>query len=131
MARHWSDAYVGRRYVRGQYDCAALAADVQQEVFGRAVDLPAERPHDLRAQAAAVAGVMVQHAEPVERAVEGCLALLRKGPAARPWHVGVYFERGGEGWILHATASSGQAISTRVRALHLLGYQIEGYYQWV
>ena len=46
MPRHWADTYIGRPYVTGQHDCAALAAEVLRDQFGRRVELPADRPHD-------------------------------------------------------------------------------------
>lgn len=127
---HWSDAYIGRPYLRGQYDCAALASDVQREVFGRAVDLPAERPADPAGSAALIARLQASHARRLAGPEEGAVVLMRRGSLARPWHVGTYFESGGEGWILHSTSAAGGATAMRVRDIARFGFQIEGYYLW-
>lgn len=126
---HWSARYVGRPYVAGADDCAALAAAVQREVFGRDVALPAERPSHLPEAAKMIAAVERDHGRPIAEPVEGCIVLMRKGQHARPWHVGVYFAQGGEGWVLHATSRAG-AIATRIRQLPALGLSVEGYYEW-
>lgn len=39
-AAHWSDKYLGRPYLRGEFDCADLVVEVAQAEFGRAVALP-------------------------------------------------------------------------------------------
>lgn len=127
---HWSARYVGRPYVPNRDDCAQLAADVQREVFGRDVTLPAERPAGIREAAQLIAQIERDHGRRIEAPAEGCVVLMRRGKEARPWHVGVYFEQGGEGWVLHATKTSGQAIATRVRQLPMTGLQIEGFYEW-
>lgn len=127
---HWSARYVGRPYVPHQDDCAKLAADVQREVFGREVALPAERPAGAREAAQLIAQIERDHGCRIDAPVEGCVVLMRRGQAVRPWHVGVYFAQGGEGWVLHATQSSGQAITTRIRQLPMMGLQIEGFYEW-
>lgn len=126
---HWSARYIGRPYVAHRDDCAALAADVQREVFGREVTLPAERPADLRDAATMIAAVEHDHGTPIPEPVEGCVVLMRKGQHARPWHVGVYFEQGGDAWVLHALERRG-TIATRIRQLPALGLHVEGYYEW-
>lgn len=39
-AAHWSDKYLGRPYLRGEFDCADLVVEVARAEFGRAVALP-------------------------------------------------------------------------------------------
>ena len=39
-AAHWSDKYLGRPYLRGEFDCADLVVEVARTEFGRAVALP-------------------------------------------------------------------------------------------
>lgn len=128
---HWSEAYIGRPYIPGSYDCAALAADVQRDVFGRAVAIPGERPHDPAASAALLAAVQADHACRLDVPREGAIVLMRRGSFSRPWHVGTYFEQGGEGYILHSTRSAGAATVVRVRDLARFGLQIEGFYTWI
>lgn len=130
MPRHWADTYIGRPYVPGQHDCAALAVEVLRDQFGLHVELPADRPHDPAQAARVIAGLQGAHAKAIPGPVEGCAVLLRRGPIARPWHIGIYYQRAGEGHVLHTTRQT-SAISTRVRDLARLGYQIEGYYTWI
>ena len=62
-----AQGYVGREYVPGQYDCAHLAIDVQREVFGRHISLPA--PHRL-GRAGQVAQIRALRDELAGRAAE-------------------------------------------------------------
>lgn len=128
---HWSEAYVGRPYVAGSDDCAALAVAVQREVFGRVVDIPGERPCGLAESAALIARLQVDHAQRIEVPVDGTVVLMRRGACSRPWHVGTYFDAAGEGWILHSTASAGAATVIRLRDLSRFGLQVEGFYTWI
>lgn len=128
---HWSETYIGRPYVPGTYDCAALAADVQREVFGRPVAIPGERPDDPAASAAMLVSLQADHARRLDEPEEGAVVLMRRGPLARPWHVGTYFEQGGEGCILHTTRSAGAATVVRLRDLARFGLSVEGYYTWI
>lgn len=130
MSAHWSDAYVGRPYVPGVTDCAELAAAVQREVFGRPVEIPAERPDSPESGAALIARLQHDHAVPIAAPVEGCAVLLRRGAIARPWHIGTYFERAGEGYILHSTRAAGAATVVRLRDIGRFGFQVEGFYAW-
>lgn len=127
---HWSGRYVGKPYVAQQDDCAELAAQVQREIFGRDVTIPAERPAGVREGAKMIAAIMRDHGRPLDSPVEGCIVLMRRGQHVRPWHVGVYFYASCEGWVLHATETAGEAITTRLRQLPALGFQVEGFYEW-
>jgi hypothetical protein len=113
------------------YDCAALAVDVQREVFGRPVVIPGERPDDPAASAALLAAVQADHAQRIDAPHEGAIVLMRRGTLARPWHVGTWFELAGDAWVLHTTRTAGAATVARVRDLGRFGFQIEGYYTWV
>ena len=125
---HWSEAYVGLPYVPGEQDCAELVARVQREVFGRAVTVPRERaagPFGLSAQISAGARDL---ATPVEAPADGdAVLMLVRGL----WHVGVWFEQAGEGWVLHALRRSGMVVTHRMRDLPQAGIRVEGFYRMV
>lgn len=126
---HWSDVYLGRPYLPGEYDCAALAVDVQRDVFGRRVDLPAERPADPQTSAALLSVLQADHVVRLADPEEGCIVLMRRG-AEGEWHVGTWFCAVAEGWVLHLTRTPLGATVAKVRVLARLGFQIEGYYRW-
>lgn len=124
---HWSDAYVGRPYVRGEQDCGHLAAAVAREVYGRDVRLPEARPRNSAELSDLVARLRADHGERVAQPAEGDAVLMLCG--AR-WHVGVFLRLAGEDWVLHNLKGVGSAVRTRLRGLEALGLRVEGYYRW-
>lgn len=144
MMSHWSDAYVGRPYVEGEFDCAELARTVNREVFGRAIRLPAERWHAGKAGAARLMAMRAQiedgkadYGVPTDAPQDGDAVLLYS--RARLAHIGLYClipqglpsVVGGAAWVLHAADDARQAVRTRLRELERLGYRLEGYYTWI
>lgn len=122
---HWSDAYVGLPYIPGEQDCAELVARVQREVFGRAVTVPRERAGGPFGASAQVSAGARDLAEPVEAPVDGDAVLMQ---VRGLWHVGVWFELAGEGWVLHALRRPGQVVTHRMRDLPAAGIRVEGFY---
>lgn len=132
---HWSDRYVGRPYIEGTADCAALAQDVRAEVFGRPVALPAARDYigkegiaKVRAMNAQIEAHALDYGTPTDCPADGDAVLLVS--RGRLDHIGLFCLIGREPWVLHAATGIDQVIRTRVRELHLYGYRVEGYYQW-
>lgn len=135
---HWSDAYVGRAWVPGQFDCADLAQAVRADVFGHAIPLPSERTYlglvgaarinAMRDQVRSLKDDFARRIEPGE-AVEGdAVLLVGRG---RPDHIGIVCDIEGARWVLHAAAGPRQVVRTRLRDLGLAGYDIEGFYRWL
>jgi phosphatidylserine/phosphatidylglycerophosphate/cardiolipin synthase-like enzyme len=132
--QHWSQRYVGRPYIEGEFDCGELARTVQREVFGREIALPTERGYmgkkgaeKFRAMAAQIDTEKTRIAERTEAPQEGDAVLL----VARGYlqHVGVYCLIG-EPWVLHAADTARQVLLARVRELAAKGLRVEGYYRW-
>lgn len=129
--------YVGTPYVPGEFDCADLAAQVQREVFGRAVALPVHRarPAGARGQAREILGLRDALAEPIDLPADGAGALLwepdgEEGQDLRLWHIGTVFLHAGEVWVLHNSAKLGSAALHRLSDLKRWGLRLEGYYAW-
>ena len=124
-------AYVGKDYVTGQFDCADLAVLVQREVFGRAVHLPTH-PQGRATQRAAV----LRHRDAVATKVDvpftGAAVLFsaenQKGDTA--WHIGTVALHKGEVWVLHNSYETGGVRMNRLQDLCRWGMRLEGYYAW-
>lgn len=125
---HWSEKYVGRPYVRDDYDCGALAIEVQNCEFGRDITDLIEREQGLRARSAQIAELKAAYAEPTVLAEEGDgVLMISRGSL---WHIGIYTEIAAVPYVLHAMENAGQVCLHRVRDLAGLGLQVEGYYRW-
>lgn len=123
--------YVGRPYRAGIYDCAHLAADVQREVFGRTVALPAVHPKGSAGQRREINGLRDEIALKVDARFDGCAALLyAPGVFAPIWHIGTVADFRGEAWVLHNSAKLGSACLHRLKDLQRWGMSLEGWYAW-
>lgn len=125
---HWSDKYIGRPYVAGSYDCAALAAEVAQAEFGRAVRLPQDRPTGHFAQSAEIDALQDDYAVPVTDPQEGDPVLMKC--RGRLSHIGVWCLIDGEPYILHAMRNAGHVVRHRLRDLARVNLDFAGAYQW-
>lgn len=126
-----AQGYVGREYVPGQYDCAHLAIDVQREVFGRHISLPA--PHRLgrAGQVAQIRALRDELAVRIGTAVHGCGVLITTPLDAGPqWHIGTVLIHRGETWVLHNSAHIGSAALNLIADFARRGQRIEGFYRW-
>lgn len=134
---HWTDPYVGRRYVEGAFDCGELARVVQREVFDREIRLPAARDYDFaggplekfRLMAGQIERCKDDVAERVDVPQEGDGVLLVTRGYRQ--HIGLHCAIGGERWVLHASDGTGQVVLQRERDLPLRGAAVEGYYRWI
>jgi len=124
---HWSDRYLGLPYRRGTNDCAALAARVVREQFGRALHLPCERPPGARLRGEQIASLRGDYGVPTDDPRDGDAVLMRCGAG---WHLGIYCELAGEPHVLHALARGRQVSRHRLRDLARLGLEVEGFYRW-
>lgn len=130
------ERYVGLAYRPGVFDCADLACLVLAEVFGRQVRLPADRnrPTDPRGQLREIRGWLPSVARrralaPVPQdAHDGDGVLLAAGGVVR--HIGVACWLAGELYVLHNHGEATGSVLTRWRELRLLGYSVEGVYEW-
>ncbi|WP_115540039.1 peptidoglycan endopeptidase [Xanthomonas campestris] len=111
-------------------DCADLVVQVQHELFGREVQMPARRPRGAAGQVA-LGELSQASAVATTTPVDGDLVLMFDKGQIRPGHVGVFFYLAHEGWVLHTTSALGSSWLHRVRELPDYGARIEGYYTWV
>jgi hypothetical protein len=125
---HWSERYVGQRYVKDSMDCAGWAARILAEQFGKRLELPSERAQGLRPRSRQIAEQRDHFAARTEHPAEGDgVLMLSRGNL---WHIGIYAVIAGEGWVVHAMEGFGQVVCHRVRQLELQGLKLEGYYRW-
>lgn len=129
-----AERYVGLAYQPGVFDCLDLALQVQREVFGRAVALPAgcSRPGGARGQAREIARWRDALARPLAMPVTGTGVLLwEPDDGGRLWHIGTVFVHGGEVWVLHNSFAMGCVALQRLTDLQRWGLRFEGYYEWL
>lgn len=122
-----AQAFVGREYVPGEYDCAHLAVDVQRSVFARHVTLPAVHRQGRAGQAVQIKACRDELAQRIDAPQQGCGVLFDSGDC---WHIGTVFFFKGEPWVLHGSARMGSAALNRLRDLPLRGLKVEGFYLW-
>ncbi len=126
---HWAERYVGEPYIEGENDCAALAARVQFEVFGRRIGLPTERLSDHRGWSRQIEIHRADYAIPTDLPQDGdAVLMIGRG---RLNHIGIYAHINGSGYVLHAMKSAGHVVLHRIRDLDRYGLQVEGFYKWL
>ena len=125
---HWSEKYIGRPYIEGQYDCAELAIEVARNEFGLNVELLTERAIGLRAQSEQINACQADFADPTDDPKDGDPVLMIS--RGRFSHIGVLSIIDGERWILHAMKNAGMVVLHQERNLKNINLEIEGYYTW-
>jgi hypothetical protein len=124
-------AYVGREYLPGVYDCAHLAADVQADLFGRHVALPGTHPAGTAGQRRVIRAMRDELAAEIAVPFPGCAVLLTEPtPEGELLHIGTVALRHGEPWVLHNSAKLGSAHLHRLHDLQRWGMHFVGYYAW-
>jgi hypothetical protein len=123
-----AQAYVGTPYIEGEFDCADLAVQVQAEVFGKAITLPAHHARGRSTQAAQINRLAGTLARRIDEPVTGAGVLLQGGGL---WHIGTVFMRGGDVWVLHNSADMGSAALWQLPMFGRRGMNVEGYYAWL
>lgn len=125
--------YVGTPYRLGVFDCMDLTAQVQREVFGREICVPAqrERPAGAAGQRREIASLRDELALRVDVPFNGCAALLAEPLGnTEVWHIGTVALHRGEAWVLHNSHKLGSAHLNRLSDLQRWGMHLEGYYAW-
>jgi hypothetical protein len=117
------DRLVGMPY-RPDFNCAHFVEHVQREVFGREVRLPGGGPRN--PEAAAQDFGLVLTAAPAD----GDLVLMFDFGRSRASHVGLWFLRDHEPYVLHSNERDGCSVFHRLRDLHGLGLRLEGFYRF-
>ncbi len=97
--------YVGRPWVRGEYDCWSLVRDVYADCYG--IDIP-NAPidaGDLRQVIKTLESSAIRSQfHRVKNPVDGCLAEMGE---RHPVHIGIYIETPDGPFIMHNHAASG------------------------
>ena len=128
---HWSEKYIGRPWINGEFDCADLVREVVLEIRGIQVDLPADREwRGLEPQALIDLGESVAAATATP--IDGDCVLMKIVGNRRSLgsHVGVFGAVEGSPWVLHANESFG-AMFCPVSHLPRLQFSLVGYYRWI
>ncbi|WP_082337292.1 NlpC/P60 family protein [Xanthomonas oryzae] len=122
--------YIGMRYDRDVYDCADFVIQVQREMFGRDIHLPASRPRISSGGQRHIKSLSETYVRPTSSPVDGDIVLMRQCGKKRATHIGVYFFIAHEGWVLHCSEDTGYSTAQQVRTLPDTSVEIEGYYTW-
>lgn len=110
---------------RRDFHCAHFVEHVQRVMFGREVRLPGggvSSPAD-RAGDYGLA--------PTDAPTDGDLVLMFEMGRPKADHVGVFFRRAHENWVLHLPDRPSGSVMHRLSGLGDLGIRLEGTYAWV
>lgn len=129
--RHWTDAWLGRPWVEGRFECTDLVVAVEDEHFGRRLDWPAPAA-SLRARDAQWQGLAGEYAAPVPdaEARDGDVAHLTSvGYRLGVHHLGVLCVLpDAERRILHCARGLGTCLH-RPADVAAMGWELQGYYR--
>lgn len=122
--------YIGEPYIKGDADCAQLVCRVRREVFRGRVpnEADAERAASRLGRAAQLGDAVGEFATPTREPKDGDVVLMMC--RGRPSHVGVFCVVDGERCVLHALENAGMVVLHRLRELHRVALEIEGFYTW-
>ena len=128
---HWSQAYLGRPWEAGTYDCADLVRDVVRDRLGIEIALPSEREwRGMPPERVAELGAEWARAVAAPREGDAVLMKVLGSRDSLGSHVGVFAPAGGAGWVLHNLAGHGVIFHplARLPRIHL---ELVGYYRWI
>ena len=109
-------------------DCADFVALVRREMFGHDVRLPNGRPRG-EAGELALGELSRAYGVRVDVPEDGDYVLMTQ-PGNR-WHVGLWFDCGGDPAVFHLRREGTTAEMTPIRDLARMMLKIEGVYRWV
>ena len=126
---HWSNKYIGKQYIVGEYDCGHCAEEIQRNEFGR-VDfiLPQRMSAGIRGLSKQIEARKEDYVLRTETPEDGDLVLMKSRGALN--HIGVFFKHKGVEYTIHAMKNLGAVASHRINDLKLIGLTIEGYYKF-
>ncbi len=131
---HWAEAYVGKPWRDGRFECSDLVIEVERDVFGRRLTLPRHGPTVRSRDACVAAGLDGEIAVPVNPAdaIEGDAVLMRAAGRSRilGHHIGVWCAPGGAPHVLHCLRGVGACLHA-IRALAAHGLELGGVYRWI
>ena len=135
-APHWSDKYLGRPYLRGEFDCADLVVEVMRAEFGREVALPrhAEGARARDRQIEELIGVLGRPLERGgdERPQDGDVALMKAAGRrlSLGHHIGVVAVLPLGVCVLHCVAGIG-VVRHPWDSMAARNLELTGFYRWL
>lgn len=126
---HWTDDYVGLKYIEGSQDCADLVMRVNREVFARDVPIPSIRETNIFKQTVQINDELKDRFEKIDDidARDGdVILMICRG---RLSHTGVYARIKNVDYVLHNLKSHGGVILQRLDTLRNAGLKLEGFYR--
>ncbi len=131
--RHWTEAYVGRAYIEGRFDCADLVVLVMRERFGRAIRFP-DHAVGVRARDAQITALRGDFARPLgpgeaPREGDGVLMRMTGRTLATGHHIGLWCEAAGAPHVLHCLKGIGTCLHP-LSGLDRHGLETVGVYRW-
>ena len=127
---HWSEKYIGQPYATNHADCARLLAKVRKQEFGLPVpdDIEVERVASRLGRFGQMVDLVSNYGCKTNDPKEGdAVLMLCRG---RPSHIGAFALVNNEPCVLHAMENAGHVVLHRIRDLHRVFLQVEGYYAW-
>ena len=129
---HWTEKWVGRRYIQGEFECGDLVCAVVFEQRGIVIPLPTHQVWK-RTAPTEILSLVPGMAERTHSPGEGDGVLMRivgrRGEIGS--HVGVYVPIAGESWVLHCIKGGGTLFQEVGRLSSSTGLEVEGFYRWV
>ena len=128
---HWTEAYLGRPWIKDEYDCADLVRDVALDRLGIDVVLPSERQwRRLRPERIAEMGASWAMPAPVPAEHDVVLMRLWGGRGWLGSHIGIAAIVGARPWVLHNIEGAG-VVFNPIAAIARVHLRLEGYYRWI
>ena len=135
-AAHWSDKYLGRPYLRGEFDCADLVVEVARAEFGRVVALPSHA-EGVRARDEQIERLTGELGRRLDRAAgdvwdDGDIALMKSAGRrlSLGHHIGVVAVLPLAVCVLHCQAGVG-VVRHPIDFLAARQLELTGIYRWL
>ena len=127
---HWTEGYVGKPYVLGEYECGDMVAEVVFKRLGKEIELPSEQVWRGTSPGKVIdlaSDFAVKVSTPAE-----CDAVLMKIEGRKREigsHVGLHVLVGAERWVLHNIRGFGVLFHPEGHCARL-GLTVTGYFTW-
>ena len=125
---HYASKYIGKPWVKGEYDCWGLVKDVYAQEFNIEVIETVTNPYNLRdtIELFNLKSEWYANWQKVETLQDGDAVLMRQGK--NPCHVGIWcnIDNGG---VMHNIEKLG-VVFQKEMALNISGYFIQGFYRY-
>jgi len=123
---HWTEKYVGKPYIKNEYDCTHLVLQVLQNEFGFTHELPTERVDSPFGLSALIDRYKEELAVKLDKPQEGAVVLLKC--RGRINHIGIYTVINRVKYIIHNLKPTGCVCIHKLREMKKYGMEVEGFY---